>query len=87
MASRHMLNRIDWLGAIVQRRKLNDEKVIFSSIGYTLIRIINLSKSLIVADTKIHGIQYWAGVLAVGKKLKIDWVINLLKQNNGQTGQ
>lgn len=84
---RHMLNWIDWLGAIILRRKLNDEQIIFTSLGFTLVRIINVGRPIIENDILKFGLSYWIGLVSVAKKLKIQWLIEIKNEEDKKARQ
>lgn len=78
---RHMLNWIDWFGTLIRQNQFTDPNSVLASLRPTFLRIINVARPVIVADTSKHGTKYWESLFIVAKLLEINWVTQLLDNN------
>ena len=70
----NFLNWVNWLGMLIRKKYVHDEKLILEDLGHPL------KKGLIMFQRKIEidlsdrnkGLRYWGGVLVVANKLSIE---------------
>jgi hypothetical protein len=73
----NMLNWADWLGNLIAHEHLKNKQLIFDALRPQLKEMLRLGRGQIVNDSKEHGIDYWSGLITVGRMLGIDWVASL----------
>lgn len=77
---RYMLNWVDWLGALKSSGAMEDLSILTASMGIPLKRIINAGRTIIEADVKQYGPDYWQNLLVIARHLHVRWAIELATQ-------
>ena len=79
-----MLNWIDWLGVLINRKSLSEKGIIFDSIGPQFVEIINISRPLLKPYFEKHGPNYWGGLVTVAEALNVQGLEDLGKPTTDQ---
>ena len=74
---RTMLNWVDWLGAMKSSGALKELNILTSSIGAPIKRIINAGYTIVEADTKEYGANYWRNLFVVARHLDLTSTVQL----------
>ena len=75
----NMLNWINWLGTFLDKKQLSDEEILFHSLKWPIEDIIRVGRSRVEEDIRIHGPDFWKGLLVVGNRLNVDWIQKIPK--------
>lgn len=76
----NMLNWANWLGNLIAQEQLKNKQLIFDAVGPQLKDMLRVGQKKILEDSKKYGIDYWKGLLTVGKLLSIGWIASLESQ-------
>ena len=76
----NMLNWAHWLGNLIGRKHLKNKQLIFDAVGPQLEDMLRVGRAKITDDIEEKGIEYWNGLITIGKLLDIDWVAALERE-------
>jgi len=77
----NMLNWLDWIGRLMQNRRIPGGMVTFSTLQPQLARIVCSSQVIVEAHTRAKGRTFWSGLLFLVDELNLEphpgWLRNL----------